>query len=322
MNIPQFDLNLLQAFDALIRDRNLSRAGLRLGVSQPSMSHSLARLRKLAGDQLFVRVPGGVEPTAYALQIAGGVKEGLELLRGTFDGVASFDPLKCERTFQLLTSDIGELIFLPRLITKFKNLAPKATLRVLQLPLEAYVSAFASGEADLALGFIPSLQTGFYQQRLFIDSYVCVAGKFHPRVGDVITLRQFAAESHVLIEPSGSRYNNLSLQSPTATFVERQLAAKGLRRHIALRVPHFLVVPEIVQQTDLLAVLPSYVIDYMPSNSKIKVLRLPIKPPKFEVKQFWHQRSHNDLGNKWLRSLVAELFIDSQLLRRSSDYKS
>ncbi len=309
MDIRKMDLNLLLAFDALMQDGNLTRAGFRLGLSQPSMSHALSRLRAISGDPLFVRVPTGMEPTAFAKQIAGTVKDGLAMLQGALEGASVFDPATCDRTFQLLMSDIGELVYLPRLITRLNTVAPGVNLRVLQLPRESYHTAFTSGEADLALGFLPALKAGFYQQRLFVDSYVCLARTDHPRVGGSLTLKQFSEESHILIEPAGSRYSNISLQSSTTTFIERYLANKGLSRRIALRVPHFMVVPEIVQQTDLLATVPSYVMAFIPAMPRIKMLRLPVETPRFEIKQFWHQRSHNDVANKWLRGVIAELFV-------------
>ncbi len=309
MDIRKVDLNLLLAFDALMQDGNLTRAGFRLGLSQPSMSHALSRLRAISGDPLFVRVPTGMEPTPFAQQIAATVRDGLALLHGALDKASVFDPATCDRTFQILMSDIGELVYLPRLITRLKTVAPSVNLRVLQLPRESYQGAFTSGEADLALGFLPGLNAGFYQQRLFEDSYVCLVSTEHPRVRENLTLKQFSSESHILIEPAGSRYSSISLQSSTTTFIERYLADKGLSRRIALRVPHFMVVPEIVQQTDLLATVPSYVMAYIPPMPRLKMLKLPIETPRFEIKQFWHQRNHHDVANQWLRGLIADLFM-------------
>ena len=309
MDIRKVDLNLLLAFDALMQDGNLTRAGFRLGLSQPSMSHALARLRKLAGDPLFVRVPTGMEPTPFAQQIAGAVRDGLALLHGALDGAAVFNAATYNRTFQILMSDIGELVYLPRLITKLKAVAPHVDLRVLQLPRESYHDAFISGEADLAIGFLPALKAGFYQQRLFEDSYICIARRNHPRVRDTLSLEQFSQESHILIEPAGSRYSTVSLQSSTTTFIERYLADHGLSRRIALRVPHFMVVPEIVQQTELLATVPASVMTYIRPMPKVKLLQLPIQTPSFEIRQFWHQRNHHDVANRWLRRIIAELFL-------------
>ena len=311
MDLKKVDLNLLLAFNALMQDGNLTRAGFRLGLSQPSMSHALARLRKLSGDPLFVRVPSGMEPTPFALQISVAVRDGLALLQGALEGVAAFNPATYNRTFQILMSDIGELVYLPRLINKLRTVAPHVDLRVLQLPRESYHDAFLSGEADLAIGFLPALKAGFYQQRLFDDSYICIARKGHPRVRDSLSLEQFTQELHILIEPAGSRYSTVSLQSSTTTFIERHLADQGLSRRIALRVPHFMVVPEIVQQTDLLATVPGSVMAYIRPMPKIKLMQLPITTPRFEIRQFWHQRNHNDVANQWLRRTVAELFLNA-----------
>lgn len=308
MDAEKIDLNLMRVFDALIEDGNLTRAGFRLGLSQPAMSHALAKLRKLAGDVLFVRVPSGMEPTDMALRMAPTIREGLRLLEGALEGEASFEPRSCDRTFQILMSDIGELVYLPRLLRRLATIAPNVNIRALQLPREAYPDAFISGEADLAIGFLPGLRAGFYQQRLFSDTYVCVVRKDHPRIKNRLSLGQFVAESHVLIEPGGSRYRTVTHQTSTTTLIEHSLAERGLTRRIALRVPHFMVVPDIVQLTDLVATLPSYVISHMHPRPGLKSLELPIDVPQFEIKQFWHQRSHDDPGNRWLRGVVAGLF--------------
>lgn len=153
MDLRKVDLNLLLVFDALMQDANPTHAGFRLGLSQPSMSHALAHLRKISGDPLFVRIPSGMEPTSFARQIAGAVRDGLALLQGALDGAAVFNPATYNRTFQILMSDIGELVYLPRLTTKLTAITPNVNLRVLQLPREAHHDAFISGEADLASAF-------------------------------------------------------------------------------------------------------------------------------------------------------------------------
>lgn len=308
MDAPNFDLNLLLVFDALMREGNMTRAGFRLGLSQPAMSHALGKLRALTADPLFVRVPSGMQPTPYASGIASSVQDGLGLLGQAVARPATFEAATCDRTFQILMSDIGELVYLPRLVSRLAERAPLVDVRVVQMPREAYPGALASGEADLAIGFLPGLKAGFYQQRLFDDSHTCLVRAGHPRLKNKLTLAQFSAESHVMTEPGGSRYKTVSPQTSTTTLIERCLAASGLRRRIALRVPHFMVVPEIVQATDLIAVVPSYVRMYTRSMPKLKMLALPIPAPRFEVKQFWHQRQHRDPMHRWMRELVAELF--------------
>lgn len=308
MDVSKTDLNLLNVFDALIADGNLTRAGFRLGLSQPAMSHSLGKLRKLTGDKLFVRVPKGMLPTEYAIRIAPSVREGLRLLSGALQADVSFNPQTCQRTFQILMSDIGEMIYLPRLMRKVSEIAKGVNIRVLQLPRESYAQAFFSGEADLAIGFLPNLDAGFYQQRLFSDSYVCVAREGHPRIRKRLSLGQFGEESHVLTEPGGSRYSTVSHQTSTTTLIEQYLAAHGLTRRVVLRVPHFMVVPAVVQSSDLIATLPSSVIRYSSSVPGLKMVQLPFDVPRFEVKQFWHERNHEDAGNRWLRGVIHDLF--------------
>lgn len=308
MNIRSVDLNLLVAFDALMQERNVTRAGARIGLSQPSMSHALTRLRNLWADPLFIRTRTGMEPTPFAQQVSAAVRDGLALFQAGLNSAATFDPATSDRTFQLLLSDIGEVAYLPPLLARLKDVAPYVNLRALVLPRESYRAAFESGEADLAIGFLPGLQSGFYQQRLLDDSYVCLVRNNHPRVGDSVSREQFFQESHVLVEPGGSRYSRTATQSSTTTLIEQYFAERGLRRRIALRVPHFIVVPFIVQTTDLLATVPSYVLSSMSSSQDLKALPLPFEVPSFDVKQFWHERNHHDAANRWLRGIVSELF--------------
>lgn len=309
MNI---DLNLLVVFDAMMQERNVTRAGLRVGMSQPSMSHALTRLRQLCGDPLFVRVKSGMEPTPFALHIADSVRAGLSLLQSSLDSSRDFDPLRSERIFHLLMSDLGEIIYLPRLMSHLKNAAPGVSLRIMQQPRESYRETLETGNADLAIGYLPGLTAGFYQQRLFTDRYICLLRADHPRVGDTIDLDQFTEESHVMIEPAGTRYSRVSLQSSTTTLIEQHFEKIGLRRHIALRIPHFTVVSDILQSTDLLAVIPTAVAHILQPGRNIKALPLPIETPDFDVKQFWHERSHWDTGTAWLRGVISTLFMGGQ----------
>lgn len=310
MNIRDMDLNLLRAFDALMHERNVTRAGERIGLSQPAMSHALTRLRRLCDDPLFVRVRSGMEPTPFAQQLGRVVSEGLQVLQEGLDGATSFNPLVSDRTFRIVMSDMGELVFLPPLMTALKRRAPNMNVRVLQLARELYQEVFESGAADLALGVVPELQAGFYQQRLFSDSYVCLVREDHPRIGATLSLEQFCEESHVMIEPAGSRYSSVFLQTVESTLIERTLAQRGLRRRIALRLPHFTVVPRIVQTTDFIATLPRTVLEVMGVPHNLRILAPPFTAPDFVVRQFWHQRYHHDRANRWLRGLVADLFLD------------
>ncbi len=312
VNIQSIDLNLLVAFNALMQERNLTRAGALIGLSQPSMSHALARLRKICGDPLFVRVRTGMEPTPFAERIADPVRHGLDMLRSSVASAMTFDPATSDRTFKVLISDIGEVAYLPRLMSHLGNEAPGVNLRAIQLPRERYQEAFESGEVDLAIGFLPGAWTAFFQQRLFDDTYACLARTDHPRIRASLSLAQFSAESHVVVEPAGSAWEGMSIQTSTTALIEHHLLGLGVSRRIALRVPHFMAVTAVIEDTDLLVTLPSYALKFLARTHRVKTFPLPVDAPTFQVKQFWHERNHHDAGNRWLRGVVAKLFLTPQ----------
>lgn len=299
MNIQTFDLNLLLAFDALLRERNVTRAGARIGLSQPSMSNALTRLRKLCDDPLFVRTRAGMEPTPLAQKLAGPVQQGLETLKIGLEQPFGFDPAKSARTFRLVMSDIAEITVLPRLMAALKQAAPEVNIVATQVPRERFRSVLENGEADLALGNLPELKSGFYQQRLFQDHYVCLARRDHPDIGERLSLRQYLQGSHVQVSTSVGD-----------TMIDRELTKRGLQRRIALQVPHFLVVTVIVMSCDLLVTIPYTVVSQLRAMERVKVMKLPFRIPDANVRQFWHQRYHHDPANRWLRRLIAEVFLD------------
>jgi DNA-binding transcriptional LysR family regulator len=298
MNISDFDLNLLVVFDAVITEGGISRAADRLGLSQPAVSNAIARLRKATGDRLFVRMANGMAPTPYALRIAGPVRQALATIRDSLSERQGFDAATAERSFSLYLTDLGEAFFLPRLLARLSQVAPGVRIRTLPMPPEAAQEALKNGEVDLAVGNLPDFRTGFYQQRLFREHYVCVVRRDHPAIGERITPRQFAAASHAIVTPAGTGHG----------VIERKLMEHGLENRIVLRVQNFLVLPSIVATTNLIALVPHSVGSQLSRNNDIKLLPVPISIPAFDVKQCWHERFHDDEGNRWLREQFAELF--------------
>ena len=307
MDITSIDLNLLRVFNALMEERNATRAGLRLGLSQPSVSHAITKLRAATGDPLFVRVATGMEPTAYAHRMALLVREGLALFAAAVAQEPEFIPASSNRTFELLMSDIGEIAYIPRLMKELQECAPGVDIRVVQLPRDAYEAAMTSGAIDLAIGYLPMLESGFHQRRLFEDAFMCIARNGHPRIKGRLSLSQFEAESHIIAEPAGSGYVKTSRQSSTPAWIEQQLHDRRVQRRVALRVPHFTAVPDIVQQTDLIAVISSGLFRYLPPM-QLQFLNLPLSLARSEIKQYWHERTHKDPAHRWLRGLIHRLF--------------
>lgn len=298
MNITEFDLNLLVVFEAVLAEGSISRAAGRLDLSQPAVSNALARMRKATGDRLFVRLGNAVAPTPYAQGIAGPIRQALAGIRNSLAESRGFDPATSERSFAIYVTDLGEAYFLPTLLARLSAIAPGVRIRTLPMPTEAAQEALKSGEVDLAIGNLPDFRAGFYQQRLFPDHYVCAVRRKHPAIGQRLTARQFAAASHAVAMPAGTGHG----------VILRTLMEHGLEDRIVLQVQNFLVLPNIVATTDLLAIVPHSVGSQLSRHIDVKLLPLPIPIPPFVIKQCWHERFHDDAGNRWLRQQFAELF--------------
>ncbi len=300
MNVMDLDLNLLRAFDAIATEGSVTAAGERIGLSQPAMSNALARLRTLFGDPLFVRTPRGMRPTPFAQQLASPVREALRLIQTALQQHAGFDPRSSANTFRFHMSDIGEMVFLPGLLERIKHDAPGVKIEVVRIPIKDVHTALEAGELDLAVGFLPGLITGMRQQPLFREHYVCMLRAGHPLKGARISAKQFRAAAHVLVSYAGTGHQVIE-----ETFVE-----EGLSARIAVRVPHFLVVPMILARTDLIVTVPSRVAAVFAQLGNFNVLKLPLPMPSFEVRMHWHQRFHQDPANRWLRQVMTELYAE------------
>lgn len=300
VDILDLDLKLLVAFEAVLSQRNVTAAAEAVGLSQPAMSTCLGKLRKVLNDPLFVRTSRGMEPTPFAVELAEPIRHALHLIRQTLSRDKHFDPATSTRTFRIVMTDIGERVFLPALLHCLSEVAPGVNLHTVQLPVRDMREALESGEMDLAVGFIPDLAAGYYQQRLYNRSYVCVTRSDHPDIGDTLSLKQYLAASHAIVSAPGTGHD----------VVERVLADKGHKRRIALHVTHFLAIPLIVANSNLVVTIPGMLAESYLPTSNIKLLTPPLKIPAYTIKQYWHERFHEDAANRWLRELFHELFGD------------
>lgn len=299
-DILGLDLKLLVAFEAVLTQHNVTAAAESIGLSQPAMSTCLSKLRRVLNDPLFVRTSRGMEPTPFATEVADPIRNALELIRQTLNRDKLFEPATSTRTFRVIMTDIGERVFLPRLLQHLSEVAPGVNLRTIQLPVKEMREALESGEMDLAVGFIPDLTTGYYQQRLYNRTYVCVVRKDHPSIASTLSLKQYLAASHAIVSSPGTGHD----------VVERVLADRGYTRRVALHVTHFLAIPLIVANTDLVVTIPIMLAESYLETSNIKLLTPPLKMPIYAIKQYWHERFHADPANRWLRELFSELFRD------------
>ena len=296
MNISGVNLNLLVAFDALLGEQSVTAAARRTGVTQPAMSNSLAQLRALFDDPLFVRHRTGLTPTPRARELAEPIRQGLTLLQRAL-AAPTFDPVTSERRFVIAASDYVELVLLPALLRRLAKEAPRVRLQLRPWGLHEAPPELQRGEVDLMLGFYEQLPPRHHQQLLFEDEYVCVVRRRHPTVKGKLTLAQYLSLSHVLVS---SRHD-----SPGS--VDRALAALGKQRVIGARVSHFMTVPVLVAQTDMVAALDRRVAEVFAKPLGLALFPPPLKLPKGSVGQVWHEQQHSDPAQRWLRNLIAEV---------------
>lgn len=301
MQLNDIDLNLLVLFDALLRERRVSKVAEALGLSQPAVSNALARLRRLLDDPLFVRTQSGMEPTPLARQLGAPVAEALATLHGALNQRAAFGPHDSERVFTIGMSDIGEIYFLPRLMNAIAELAPGVTVSTVRNAAVDLKHELETGHVDLAIGLLPQLKGGFHQRRLFDQRYVCLYRRGHPLDRRrAVTLADYAAAEHVRVVSAGTGHGR----------VDERLARRGVHRRIKLTVPHFVAVGHLLQHTDLVATVPEKLALALVEPFDLVHAPLPVPVPAAPITAFWHAKVHHDPANRWLRQVVAETFVE------------
>jgi len=293
VNINTLDLNLLRVFNAVYVEKNVSRAALTLGITQPAISNAMMRLRSALGDQLFVRARHGVEPTATADRIAGPVEEALRLLKVSLETRITFDPRTSTRTFRILTSDAGKALVLPQLMAWLDDEAPEVGIETIQAARSDYAELLEQGHADFAFGNLDFLKSGFHQQHLFSEHYLCICGPSHPAARKrSLTMEDYLGSAHVGV----NRGNADAL-------VEQALAKKRKHRKVRLRQDDYHVAVRVVAATRLLCTVPKSMV-----TNEVSAFALPFSIPSSDVRLFWHRRTHHDAASMWLRSLLLSMF--------------
>lgn len=293
----RLDTELLLIFDEVYKTRNVTRAAANLGLPQSTVSLGLSRLREQFNDRLFSRTSRGMEPTPRAANAIADIRLALQAMQSALADEPVFVPAASQRAFTVCMTDISEIVLLPRLLNYLRTHGPGIKLDVAKISPDS-PAELANGTVDLAVGFMPHLEAGFYQQKLFDQHFVCLVSKHHPRVTEALTVDLLRAEGHVLVRTSGTGH----------AIVDKVLAQADVERNVVLRLPSFLGVARIVAQTELLAIVPYRYGVAMQESEDIRLLAVPVELPSFEVKQHWHERYHADASNRWLRQTIATLF--------------
>jgi DNA-binding transcriptional LysR family regulator len=296
----EIDLHHLQVFEVLLRERSLTRAARVLGVTQPALSKTLARLRRYFDDPLFVRVSLRMEPTSKALSLEAPVRAVLDGMRTLRTENVPFDPETSRRTFTFCVVDAGVIKLLPPLVSLLQEEAPHVRLSAVQFDAEHLDSWLETGTIDFAMGSFPHLTKGIRRQPLWIERYVSVVRKGHPRLTAEPSLKAFAAEKHVLVSTFGTGHAH--------QLAERAVEAAIPSENIICRVPIFLAASIIAKHSDAVATLPLSIATVLAADLDLAVLAPPIKLPRIEISQYWHTRFHREPGNQWIRSIFTRLF--------------
>jgi len=301
MNFRQFDLNLLRVLAAIHRTRSVTAAGKALSLSQSATSNALARLRHFFDDELFVRSPGGLQPTRLCERLAPAVLAQLRSLEETVTGKEEFDPANSAIDWKLSLSDLGEMLFLPTLAAALRADAPRARLANISVAAADVAAALEMREIDFAVGILQPRHRGVHAELLFREQYVAITSRqWRPATGR-------AGRS---LSPAQLARASLVVASPTATFhssVEQMLARMKLADRIVLRARHFGALPELAQTTDLLAIVPDAYAKSLGQRFDLKVWQLAAAP-FYDVRLCWHASAARDPGHQWMRALMHRLF--------------
>jgi DNA-binding transcriptional LysR family regulator len=289
--VHHVDLEILRLFDALHRERHVTRAARVSGLSQPAMSRALGRMRLAFDDELFVRTPSGMIPTPRADELAPAVRrvlEGVDALARP----ATFDPSTLVRDFVIAAVDMFDADMLPRLARALEKTNVNVGLR----PLSADTpELLARGTVDLVIGVRPTLPDEAIAAHLFDEDLVCAVRRDHPRVGRKLTLATFVELPHLLIAPRGD----------PGGLVDAELAKRGLRRRVALRTHTFQSAPLVIARSDLVLTAPRRVLVPVAKAFGLRLLAPPLELRSFGVFQAWHPRVQNDPVHAWFRGVVA-----------------
>jgi DNA-binding transcriptional LysR family regulator len=302
VDITQIDIYALECLRLVVEERSVTKAADKLGISQPSMSNVIARLRRVTGDPLIIRRPDGMAPTPFAEELVTTSGVFLDRLRQLATSHETFSPASSNRTFVLLAVDYIMATIISRMMKRVREEAPGISVIVAPLELRSFRDSLEKGEADFAITPTHTVPETLYGTILAPREMVCITRADHPVLQGTLTLEQFAAVPHAALS-----FRDANSPYITEQWTDDVLAGEGLTRFKAAQVASVLALPAIVAETDLIAVVPADLAERAARTYPIDVYPLPIVRPAPQHMVVWHARSIGDPGSQWLRSLLRRL---------------
>ena len=297
MNLRSLDLNLLLLFDAIYVERSISRAAVKLSLSQPAVSNALARLRERLDDPLFLRTAEGMVPTPRARMLAEPIHQALDLIESSLRSRDEFQFSVSNRIFVIAVEDYGEAVIMPRFVDWLSQVAPGVKIRIRPEPGGVLRKELKEGKVDLALDYFVLRDEAFQNQCVMTDTLLSMTRTEHPDIGDKLSLDTYLKLRHAVLVP----------RTAAMPMIDLALAKRGLQRQIAVEVPHFLTMPLLVQKTNLICTLPKRMATLYADHFRLRVMSPPLRIPRFPIFLIWHQSQKEDAGHRWLRNSLIDL---------------
>lgn len=296
MNLRSLDLNLLVVFDALMRERHVTRAAQSIGMSQPAFSNALTRLRDRLSDELFVRSSSGMKPTPWALELSGPISRALSDIENALEG-ATFDPATSKRIFTIAAPDYATIILFPQLLGIVRKEAPGVILQTIT-PSQQFGEFLDMQQADIALMNGSNPPERFTSEPLFSEDWVCVMRPDHPMVNMEPSLDLFTAAPHLLVNPDGKRRN----------WIDDILEQSGRRREVAYAMPTFGPAPLILEKTSLILTCPKSVGNIFKNRDGMFISPCPLKASATirSINMVWHSGLGQHPAYTWLRNSLRQ----------------
>lgn len=297
MHISRIDLNLFVVLDAIFSEGNITRASRKLNLTQPAISHALARLRQMFDDPLFVRQGASMAPTPFTRKVIPQVRQALALFESSIQGQVEFDPSSSHRLFHLGLRDVFEATALPPLLARLRQLAPDIEIASVRIDRRDIENELAAGSLDLVLDISVPVSDVIRQQRVSRDRLIVLARAGHPAIGNGLDLPTYLAQSHVLVS---SRRKGMGLE-------DFELNREGHRRRIGLRCQHYFAACRVVSETDLLLTMPEQYARIANAQFGNLIHAFPLQTQPLDAHLYWHTSADDDPANRWLREQFVSL---------------